>query len=972
MKQWVNHLKIIFLVLGTVLIGILLYRCAPDETGGDPVLLYKPPFLASQSASIDSLVANMSIDDLIGHLFVVRSTVKDTTDEKLLKRLIQEGKIGGVLLEGMPVKDYLNLLEDLRDIADYPLFIASDQQYLINNQFNDKPILPSPISYYALPEDSLKIKLRLRFAKQIFAAGINLFIGPEFDEGLPLGRIASNRFNREESKIAPNGEIIHPLRENRVLSLAQRFSASRLFTFGDTSQVSELLFPYQKMIDQGVSGFMLDTSVIKIDHPEPFFARTFFTQKLDFKGVLGVDISANIDLIDEAFAAGADLFITDQNVQQGYDYIKFQILSQRIEIENIQEKVVRILTAKRWMHNADRSPPGEAYAKVKAIGEEPDSNLVNHLNARNWQYVRRKIFENSLIIANNEEGMIPISNIYKRKFHIIQYSNGQPFSEFVNSFGNYATQIETGLYRVSGPLQPFRTGRLEDVYVVILDDIPLAREDLAEFVPFLSDLARRSEVILINFGSYYNLRLFGPGLTIIQINERHQMTESLAAQLLFGSATAQGVLPFDANEVFRAQQGTEVENFRLKFATADEVGIQPQKLYSIDAVALSAIDAGAMPGCQILLAKEGKIVYSKGLGYHTYDKYRPVKIGDLYDIASITKAAATTLAVMKLYEKKQLKLQTRLKDVLTLEDNSTIRNIRIRQLLSHSSGLQSNMPIVRFVYLQDSTRRGPYFYKESSAIAPIPVAEKMFFNKSYLDTIWQEVQFLELDRKKFRYSDVNFVLLQKVIEEITQMPMDSFLQEEYYGPMGLQNTLFNPWTQFDTSKVVPTEIDDKWRLQTVRGYVHDETAALMGGIAGNAGLFSNAEELAIIFQMLLNGGTYGGTQYLDPKTIELFTGSGHGNHRGLGFDKPYSGSPAVSRDASAFTFGHTGFTGTCVWVDPKFDLLYIFLSNRIHPSRASSELVKLRVRERIQQLIYDALNSYQPDTSIPDLPFSLN
>ena len=560
--------------------------------------------------------------------------------------------------------------------------------------------------------------------------------------------------------------------------------------------------------------------------------------------------------MDEGLFAGTDLFIVDNNFQQAYDYVKYEMQSERISIDAIRQKVKRILTAKSWMRKSgseqNELPNSEMTPEIRL----PDTIIANHFNQGNWDYTRRKIYENSIILANNQNDMVPISNIYKRKFHIIEYSNGAPFLEFGRFFSNYAAQIETRRIRVNGAIQLFEPGQNEDVHVVVLDNIPLTEEDRVRFVQFLSDLARRSDVILINFGSYDNLRFFQQGLTVIQVNERSKMTEGLSAQLLFGSTSARGVLPFDANEFFRSDQGTEIENFRLKQATADEVGIQPEKLYSIEAIALSAIDAGAMPGCQILIAKEGKIIYSKALGYHTYEKHKPVRASDLFDIASITKVAATTLASMKLYETKQLNLRQRVKDYLTLEEKSTIRNIRIRDLLNHNSGLQSNMPVVRYVYTYDTLRRGPFFYKQASETAPIQVADQMYFNKSYADSIWFETQFLDVGRG-YRYSDVNFILMQKVVESITQVALDSFLNEEFYGPMGLQQTLYRPLERFDTSKIVPTEIDDRWRQQVVHGYVHDETAALMGGVAGNAGLFTNAEELAIIFQMLLNKGTYG-------------------------------------------------------------------------------------------------------------------
>lgn len=967
MKQWFSHWKsLLFITIALIFVGILLFKC--NCTRQESLYLpYKPLFLAEQSSQIDSIVGEMSIEELIGHLFILRTTVRDTSDEQTLINHIQRKEIGGVLLENMKIEDYLKLTEHLKAIAPKPLFYATDQQYLINNQFNDLEPLPETMSYLALPEDSLRRKLREVFTKQVLALDVNLSISPKVDEALPLGKIAENRYQRKNVSISPNIKILDSLRDNRVLSIADRFSAWNLLDLADTNNIQKLLFPYQQLIDRGISGFTIDTSVIKTASSEPFHVDQFIRRNLKYEGLLIADISSNIDLIDEGISAGMDLFIVDDQFRSAFDYIKYQMLQQRIPIEYIREKVRRILMAKAWMHKGKDSSEEPAFAKAKLADAFPDSSIIEHFNSGNWEYVRRKIFENSTILAHNQNKMVPISNIYKRVFHIVEYGNGRPFNAFQRYFANYASQIDTRRIRVSGPITPFTIDEYEDVYVVILDNIELQEADRSEFIPFLSDLARRSDVILVNFGSYDNLRFFGPGLTIIQVGERADMTEGFTAQLLFGSISARGVLPFDENEYYRADQGIPVDNFRLKFATANEVGIDPQRLYNIDAIALSAIEAGAMPGCQILVAKEGKIIYSKALGFHTYNKVKPVKLTDLYDVASITKAAATTLATMKLVDERQINLRSRIKDYLDLIDEATIRNIQLRDLLSHRSGLQSNMPILEYVYHYDTSRSGPYFYREPSEQASVSVAHEMHFNAGYLDSIWQKVQKLELNRSNFKYSDVNFVLMQRIVEQVAKMSLDSFLNEEFYGPMGLQQTLFNPLSKFDTAQIVPTEMDEKWRQQLVWGHVHDETAALMGGVSGNAGLFTNAEELAIIFQMLLNKGTYGGQKFLNPPIVELFTNARHGNHRGLGFDKPYENAPSVSRDVSKSTFGHTGFTGTCVWVDPENELIYIFLSNRIYPSRAKTELITLRVRQRIQQLIYDALNSYEPDTSIPDL-----
>ena len=407
----------------------------------------------------------------------------------------------------------------------------------------------------------------------------------------------------------------------------------------------------------------------------------------------------------------------------------------------------------------------------------------------------------------------------------------------------------------------------------------------------------------------------------------------------------------------RAKVTVDGIDFGLKMGEGGVYNLEVVALVSIDAIANSAIDAGAMPGCQVFAMKNGAVIYNKAFGYHTYAEQRPVRLDDLYDVSSLMKILGTTIAAMKLYEEGKLQLNGKVKDYLSLKSRSTIRNIEIRSLLSHQSGLQPNMPVSPYVFVRDSSlAKARYFQAKKEPPFTIQVADSMYFNSLYQDSIWNAVQDLEISSKQdYRYSDVNFILLQRIIESITSQSLDSYLEATFYSPMGLDRTCLNPLQKFPKSEIIPTQYDDKWRMQLVHGHVHDESAALLGGVGGNAGLFSTAEQSGVILQMLINGGSLNGRQYLLPTTIDYFTRAIHGNHRGLGFDKPYpnrqSGLPP---SAPLSTFGHTGFSGAAAWADPDNDLVYVFLSNRIHPDRSNAKLIQLRVRDRIHQVIYDA------------------
>jgi beta-N-acetylhexosaminidase len=436
----------------------------------------------------------------------------------------------------------------------------------------------------------------------------------------------------------------------------------------------------------------------------------------------------------------------------------------------------------------------------------------------------------------------------------------------------------------------------------------------------------------------------------------------LAAQLLFGALQAKGRLPLAISNQLLFHHGIDnTPIIRFKYTVPEEVGIAAYKLVGIDAIARNAIGIGATPGCQIFVAKEGKIIYSKTFGSHTYEKKEAVEKTDLYDLASITKVASTTLAAMKMYEQEKIQLDGKIGDYLDIDENAPIRDLTLNQLLTHKSGLQANMPIAPFIMYKDTTDTfcNEYFCQEKYLTYIVPVADSFYMDYRWQDTMWQKVyQMKPFKNKRYRYSDVNFNLLQKVVETRYKSSIDEYVKLNFYYPLNLEHVTYRPLEVFDVNEIVPTA-QDFWRKQLLQGYVHDESAALLGGVGGNAGLFANAEDLAVLFQMLLNGGSYGGKEFLKPETIRKFTTQQAGSLRGLGFDvQTKSGTRNCSTKASPSTFGHTGFTGTCVWVDPETELIYIFLSNRIHPNVNNRTLFKEGTRKRIQSLVYDALDTY--------------
>lgn len=480
-----------------------------------------------------------------------------------------------------------------------------------------------------------------------------------------------------------------------------------------------------------------------------------------------------------------------------------------------------------------------------------------------------------------------------------------------------------------------------------------------QLVQDILKVAKYKDVVLVNFDNITNLRPFENLTTLVQVPSNDVISQDLAAQLLFGGIQAKGHLALTLSEQLQKNQGIQhTPVVRLKYTMPQEVKMNPAYLAKIEYQINRAIRKKAIPGGQVLIAKDGKVVYQKAYGHHTYEKKQAVKPSDSYDIASITKIAATTLALMKLEEQGKYDIQDRIKTHLPKFEKARWRNVRIRHLLTHRSGLQTNAPISQFVRIsnKESKKYKQYFSNHQNEDYPIQITEDLFMSLEVEEKLWKDIAKVRPSRnRKYTYSDLNFELLQSFIESKTAVGLDEYVAQHFYHPLGLNQLTFNPLQDKVVSDIVPTIQDKKWRNKLLKGEVHDETAALFGGVAGHAGLFSNANDLAIFGQLLLNKGVYGGKRYLKAETVELFTKRQHG-HRGLGFDiKTSKGAPGCYTGASSGTFGHSGFTGTCIWIDPVENMVYVFLSNRVHPSPKNKKLMQLKTREKVHRLAYKAL-----------------
>lgn len=447
-------------------------------------------------------------------------------------------------------------------------------------------------------------------------------------------------------------------------------------------------------------------------------------------------------------------------------------------------------------------------------------------------------------------------------------------------------------------------------------------------------------------------------------SKKHQKA---AAQIIFGGVSSTGKLPFETKHFAKDRGFFTKGDIRFEYTIPEACGIDGAKLDSrISEIANEGIAEQAFPGCQILIAKDKKIIYHKQFGYHTYYHGQEVKEDDIYDLASVTKILGTLPGLMKLVDEKKINLDNKFSDYWDDFKNSNKKDLILRDVLSHQARLTPWIPYWRKTV--DSIgffKKNVYSYNKSDEHS-LPVNFNMYLNKNMKKEFFKIIKESPLlEKKRYKYSGLAFFIYPEIISNMTGSNYEEYMKQEFYHPLGAYTLTYNPLRFFKYSRIIPTENDEIFRHSLIRGYVHDESAAVFGGVSGNAGLFSTAGDIAKIMQMYLQKGEYGGHRFISKKTMEEFTRCQfcrRDNRRGLGFDKPLINNhklkikdtyPATS--ASKASFGHSGFTGTFTWADPEYNLVFIFLSNRVYPTRENRKIYDLNIRPRILQSIYDLI-----------------
>lgn len=913
---------------------------------------------------------SMTLDEKVGQLFIVAAySNKDAMHEAEIENLVKTEAIGGLIFMQDDALKQVELTNRYNKVSKIPLLIGMDAEWGLAMRLKDITRYPWAMTLGAIQENDLIREMGVAIGEQSNRIGVNFNFAPVVDVNTnPKNPIIGNRsFGSDVDNVAQKGiAYMNGMREKKVLASAKHFPGH-----GDTSSDSHYtlpvvghdlqrlnsveLAPFQQLINAGVASIMVAHLSVPSLEPDPKIPSSLskkiitdlLKNKMNFKGLVITD-ALNMDGVAKAyppgevdalaFEAGNDILLFSQAVKTGKQKIIEKINSGEISEERLAESVQKILMAKYYV-GLNNYKPLDA------------KNLMQDLNQVKYKELISKLYENAATVLKNDENLIPIKNLENIKIAYVPLEE----AEYQNFYDRLQFHAQVDLVNIKSASE---VSKLKDYDHVI---IGLHKSNETAYKSYkISDASKsiiksvsvQNSTILALFGSPYALTDLDLDKTqsIMVFYQNLNTTQDIAAGLVFGAVDAKGKLPVDVNAQWKFSNSISVNGIqRLGFAEPEAVGMNADVIYKIDQLAQDAIDKAATPGLQIVATRKGKVIYDKSFGYESVERKKKVSTKDLYDVASVTKVTATLPLLMKEVSDGNINLDQNLSTILPRAVSTNKANLKLREILAHQAGLP---PWIGFykesVNVKNARLYLDYYSRKQDEEHPVKVTDNIYIIGSIKDTIMDDILYSPLGPKKYEYSDLGYYLFQEYLETKYKRNLDSLTQEFFYKPMGMYHTTYNPLNKFSKDQIIPTERDRTYRNQLLHGYVQDEGAAMMGGVAGHAGLFSTAQDLAKLMQMYLNGGSYGGVKFLDPEALSEFTKDQFpGNRRGAGLDK--------LTDKNNHGFGHTGFTGTMVWADPTKELVFVFLSNRVNPSVENNSLANKKYRENIRQALYDAI-----------------
>ena len=938
----------------------------------------------NQRVWVDSIYSNMSLQEKVGQLFMVDIYSSDPKEKKdKVKDLIQNQYIGGIIFSKGGPKQQVQLNNEFQALSRTPLIMAMDAEWGLAMRLDSTFAYPWNMTLGAISDNKIIQKIGKRIGEHTKRIGMHINFAPVVDINInPANPIIGNRsfgedkYNGTEKSVA----FMKGMQEAGIISNAKHFPGH-----GDTDADSHLslptinftreridsieLFPYKRLIKEGLGSVMVAHLNIPALDARPNFPSSLsnkvvtdllqgelgfngliFTDALSMKGVANYNEPGAIDLA--AFIAGNDVLLISEDIPKAHGAIIKAYNEGIITEERLMRSVKKILFAKYkvGLHN---------YLPVDA------TNIVADLNDVVDDVLYEEAIQSALTVLKNDDEILPIKDLKNTKIGYVNFGDDSG-EYFLNQLNKYSKVDWVKADNLNTYIQ-----KLKEYDVVIIgfhkqNDNPwksfkFSKKELV----WIYEIARKNKVILDVFARPYSLldvKTTANFEAIVMSYQNSRVSQELSAQLIFGARASAGKLPVSLGEGFPVGSGLQTSQIgRLQYGTPESVGVNSKTLTKIDSLVQVGFDEDMMPGAQILVARKGKVIYQKNFGYHTQDKKIAVKDDDIYDVASLTKILSTMPLVMDLYDRKLVTMETTLSQLLPEYEDSNKADINMKDMLMHYAKLTSWIPFYKET--MDSVTKLPssrYYSKKSKGEYTIKISDNLFLRKDFKDSIFERVRTSELrERLSYKYSDLPYYILKKYLEAYYGLGLENLVQDNVYQSLGAVHTTYLPLEKFPRSQIAPTEHDTYFRMQKVHGYVHDQGAAMLGGVGGHAGLFSNSNDVAKIMQMYLWDGSYGGKRYFGPETMQAFNSCYYCEddvRRGVGFDKPQLDDDGPTCGCVSMTsFGHSGFTGTFTWADPSEEIVYVFLSNRTYPSADNKKIIQSNLRSNIQEVIYEAI-----------------
>ncbi len=909
-------------------------------------------------------------------------------------RDIRSHKIGGlVTFQGGPVRQ-AHLVNSYQRMSKTPLLVAVDGEWGLGMRFVDSVMsFPRNLMLGAVQDSSLIYEVGKAIGEQCKRMGIQYNFAPVLDvNNNPNNPVINDRsFGEDKYQVARHGvAIIKGMQDAGIMACAKHFPGH-----GDTDvdshydlpsinkSLSDLdsleLYPFRRAIAAGVGSVMIAHLYVpaidnKANTPTSIsykavtdllqkdlgFDGLIVTDALEMKGISKYHNNGQESL--QSLLAGNDLMELPSTAKGSIAAIAQAIKKGTISRDDVYRRVKKVLRAKYELGLANLRP-------IDPV------NITEDLNAAVLP-LRKRVSESAITLLRNDNHLLPMAPGKKIAVLAVGVDGGN--NTFVAAVKHHRPDADAYVFssRQSEAQVSAMVKRLKAEYQAVIialqdysrrpaNDFGITRAEKA----VINQVQEEMPAVTVAFGNPYAIRFFCDAPTVIAAYEDDSLTHQAAADVIFGKLEPKGKLPVTVCNNFKFGTGLTsiippVVPAQLSAAAPESVGMNPLVLQRIDSLAYDMISKGAAPGCQVLALRNGKQVYHKNFGFYDYSQREPVTDSSVYDLASVTKICATTISVMRLYDEGKLQLDATLGAYLPFVRGTDKEYLRIRDILLHQAGLVSYIPFYREVLYENGWPDSLLFSQMQDSLHTLRVAENLYMTPRYTDTMFRRILDSRLlpAGRQYIYSDNDFIFLGKIVEALTGKRLDNYVRETFYEPLGLITTGFEPRSRLPLSQLVPTEFENNFRVQWIRGDVHDPGAAMFGGVAGHAGLFSNATDLGVLSQMLANGGSHNGNVYIKPETIQLFSSYGSGiSRRGLGFDKPEKDNatrpePYPAKSASPLTYGHTGFTGTCVWIDPQYNLVFIFLSNRVCPNGgANTKISSLSVRANMMETLYQSI-----------------